>query len=244
MTRTRSRQPTRTDGSVIEQDNATGGVSYWQKGINQSAADGSGVSLADYIHAMYGFLQQAKCRDVLMIGCGGGTLATMLRRAKVNVVIVDIDAHSFEIARRYFHMPDGIECHVADGAAFLRRHSRRYDAIVLDAYSAQSIPKHFLKTSFFDLARSRLRARNAIFLMNLLVADDGDPMPDSVLRLLRRTWRQVRLLDAVGWENRNAVALAGAIRKLKRPGLLMPPERGAGKLAAELKTLEFRDPRA
>ena len=58
---------------VIEQNNATGGVSYWQRNDNQSVADKNGISLADYIHAMYGFLRQAKAQRVLMIGCGGGT---------------------------------------------------------------------------------------------------------------------------------------------------------------------------
>ena len=68
-------------GHYIVQDNHTGKVSYWQEEYHQSAADSHGVSTADYIHAMYFFLMQAQARDVLMIGCGGGTLATMLVRS-------------------------------------------------------------------------------------------------------------------------------------------------------------------
>ena len=71
-------------GHVIVQDNRTGKVSYWQKEYHQSAGDAAGVSTADYIHAMYAFLRQAKCKDVLMIGCGGGTLATMPRIESVS----------------------------------------------------------------------------------------------------------------------------------------------------------------
>jgi spermidine synthase len=202
------------------------------------------VSLAVYIHAMYGFLRQAKSRLVLMIGCGGGTLATMLRRANVQVTIADIDERSFEIARRYFHMPHDVECHVADGRAFLRRNSACYDAIVLDAYGDQTVPKHFLKTAFFALAKSRLRARNALFLANLVVASDDDRRPDRIATLMGKTWRDVRLLDADGWENRNAVVIAGAVRKLKCPKLLMPPARGAKKIETGLKALAFRALRA
>ena len=65
-------------GHYIIRDDTTGKVSYWQGEYHQSAADRTGVSAADYIHAMYFFLMQAGVRDVLMIGCGGGTLATML----------------------------------------------------------------------------------------------------------------------------------------------------------------------
>jgi SAM-dependent methyltransferase len=237
--------PTRRDCPfVIEQNNATGGISFWQSNDNQSVADRNGVSLADYIHAMYGFLRQAKARHVLMIGCGGGTLATMLHRAGVIVTIVDIDALSFAIASLYFNLPDDIERHVADGVAFLRRHSRRYDAIVLDAYTDTKIPQQFLKPAFFELVKSRLRPHRAIFLINILTADDDDRTPDRIARLMRKTWKQVRLLDADGWEDRNAVGLAGTVAKLKRPRLLMPPRRCAKTVAAGLKAFAFRELRA
>ncbi len=225
---------------VIVQDNATGGISYWQDRANQSEADADGVSLADYIHAMFFFLVQAGSRDVLMIGCGGGTLATMLSRVGVAVTLVDIEAASFDVARRYFHLPDEVATHVADGAAFLRRRAHRYDAIVLDAYDADAIPKQFLTAKFFALAKSRLKPRGALFLVNFIVADDGDRAPDNAVRRMMKTWRQVRLLDSDGWLDRNAVIAAGAVAGLMRPRLLMPPRRGARKFAADLRTMKFR----
>src|ERR1700742_3547492 len=100
--------------AFIEQNNATGGISYWQGCDHQSLADRNGISLADYIHAMYGFIRQAKARHVLLIGCGGGTLATMLHRARVRVTMVDNDPASFAIACTYFALPGGIACHVSD----------------------------------------------------------------------------------------------------------------------------------
>ena len=227
-------------GSVIVQDNATGAISYYEQSTNQSEADDTGTSLADYIHAMFFFIRQAKCRDVLMIGCGGGTLATMLRRVGVAVTIVDISAASFDIAHRYFHMPDDVETYVADGAAFLPRSRRIWDGIVLDAYDDEDIPEQFLTTKFFALAKSRLKRRGALFLMNLIVADDDDTRPDDIVRRMRKTWSKVRLLDSDGWIDRNAVAAAGAVGKLTRPHLLMPPSRGAKKFAAGLRTMKFR----
>jgi spermidine synthase len=234
------KDPALAGGMIVEQNNATGRVSYWQSGDHHSEADRNGVSLAEYIHAMYGLIRQAKSRSVLMIGCGGGTLATMLQRAGVTVVIVDIDAMSFEIAHRYFHMPEDIECHVADGLAFLKRDPRRFDAVVLDAYSNKQIPKQFLKASFFALVKARLTKRGGIFLSNLIVADDDDPRPDQIMRTMRATWRNVRILDSPGWLNRNAVLAAGTVNALKRPNLLMKPERGGSALATSLKTLKFR----
>ena len=54
-------------------------LTYAQKGGNQSTADCNGVSLDAHIHVLYGLALQRPGKSVLMIGCGGGTLGTMLR---------------------------------------------------------------------------------------------------------------------------------------------------------------------
>ncbi|MBN9546832.1 MAG: fused MFS/spermidine synthase [Alphaproteobacteria bacterium] len=197
------------------------------------------MSLAEYIHALFGLLLQKRPRHVLMIGCAGGTLATMLSRAGIQVTLVDIDPLSFEIAHRYFHMPEAVNCHVRDGAEFLRRTKARYDAVILDAFADTIIPPHLLTERFFRLARSRLN-RGGLFLVNIVVKDDDDPTPDTIARTMRKAWRQVRLLDADGFENRNAVAMGGAVRGLKRPRLLMKPAHGSRALEKSLAQLFFR----
>jgi hypothetical protein len=57
---------------------------------------------------------------------------------------------------------------------------------------------------------------------------------------LKRVWRQVRLLDSEGFENRNAIAMAGTVGNLKRPRLRMKPTTGARTLRKELSELSFR----
>jgi spermidine synthase len=225
---------------VIEQNNVSGRVSYWVDGAHQSVADTSGVSLADYIHAMYAFLRQTRARDVLMIGCGGGTLATMLHRDGAKVTVVDIDPRSFELAQRYFHLPDAVACIVDDGAAFLRRNRAHFDAIVLDAYQGGDFPAVFQKTSYLASVKAHLRGGNALYLENMLVDDDEDRAPDNRARQLQEIWPEVRLLDCDGWVDRNAVIAAGAVRGLRKPKLILRPSRGVKKLERDLESLRFR----
>lgn len=226
-------------GHYIIRDEASGKVSYWQREYHQSAADRHGISTADYIHAMYFFLMQAKARTVLMIGCGGGTLATMLHRAGLAVTVIDLHQMSFDIARKYFHMPQAITCHTADGIAWMKSHRTTYDAIVLDAFGENGMPAPFMQASFFALARARLK-RGGMFLMNVIVEDDDDATPDNLVRALRKEWRQVRLLDTDGWIDRNAVIAAGAVANLKKPKVLLPPAPGGAKLAKQLDILDWR----
>ena len=227
-------------GHYILRDPDTGKVSYWQKEYHQSAGDSRGISAADYIHAMYFFLMQAQSKDILMIGCGGGTLATMLFRSGVRVTVVDLHKLSIDIARDYFHMPAAIECHVADGVAYLKQHRHRHDGLVLDAFGEGGMPEVFMQPAFFVLAKSRLKPRGSLFLMNVIVDDDDDRAPDDLVRSLRRQWGKVRLLDTDGWTDRNAVIAAGAVTKLKKPRVLMPPSPGGAKLARELDILDWR----
>lgn len=224
---------------VILQTNASGSLAYWQERDNQSVADRNGISMAEYIHAIYGLLHQAKARSVLVIGCAGGTLATMLRRSGVAVTIVDIDPLSFVLARSYFHMPDDVTCIASDGATYLRRETARYDAIVLDAYADEAIPRHLVKTRFFESVKARLK-RGGIFLINVIIDDDEDLVADRICWRLKKTFRQVKLLDTDGWIDRNAVIAAGAVGKLTPPRLLMRPATGARAIAAALKPLGFR----
>jgi len=227
-------------GHVIVQDNRSGKVSYWQKEYHQSAGDARGISTADYIHAMYFFLMQARVRDVLMIGCGGGTLATMLARSQVAVTVVDLHKFSFDIARTYFQLPEIVTCHVADGIQYLKANRRRHDAIVLDAFGKDGMPAAFMQPGFFKLARARLKERASLFLMNVIVEDDDDRTPDILVGAMRSEWGRVRLLDTDGWTDRNAVIAAGAVTNLKKPKVLLPPRPGGAKLERQLDILDWR----
>lgn len=226
-------------GHAIIRDKASGRVSYWQGEYHQSAADGHGVSTADYVHAMYFFLMQMQAKDVLMIGCGGGTLGTMLHRSGAKVTVVDLHAFSFDIAHDYFHLPRGVTCHVGDGVTYLKTHRHRHDAIVLDAFSDGGMPDAFMQPDFFKLARARLTDAG-LFLMNVIVDNDDDRTPDNLVRALRKEWSRVRLLDTDGWVDRNAVIAAGAVAGLKKPTVLMPPKPGAARLTRELEILDWR----
>jgi hypothetical protein len=90
------------------------------------------------------------------------------------------------------------------------------------------------------MAHSRLKRRDTLFLMNVIVDDDDDRTPDNLVRAMRADWGRVRLLDTDGWTDRNAVIAAGAVTNLKRPKVLMHPKPGARKLERQLDILDWR----
>src|SRR2546421_6272475 len=93
-------------------------LTYEQRGGWQSTADVNGISLHAHIHALYGLVLQHAGKSILMIGCGGGTLGTMLARAGKRVSICDIDPDSLKYPKRYFRLPRNLARPVGDGLDF------------------------------------------------------------------------------------------------------------------------------
>lgn len=235
-------KPVKRGAIRLRRSAKNGRLVYEQSGGNQSAVDCNGVSLDCYIHALFGLALQIRPARVLMIGCAGGTLATMLQRCGVLVTAVDIDAASFKIARAHFQLPAAVRCHVADGVEFLRTSRARYDAVVVDAFIGEDVPAQFTTDDFCIAARKRLRP-DGLLLFNICLDGRKDLRADAIAaRFVKNGWR-VRVFDQPGGE-RNAIVLAGAAAKLKTPRLSMPPAIEAARVRRELKAMRFRRRRA
>jgi spermidine synthase len=218
---------------------ADGSHAYASGGWYHSHADRNGVSLASYVHALYGLVEQTQPRRILLLGCAGGTLATMFARAGREVTAVDIDPGCFALARKFFGLPPDVVCHFGDGRAFLESSTAAFDAIVVDAYHRHAIPAHLSSAEFFALARKRLSA-NGLIAVNAVLAHDLDRLADRIAAGLANAGLSTRILDAAGTRDRNALILGGAVGGLSRPTLLVRPDTLADTLAAELAEMTFR----
>jgi spermidine synthase len=230
-------------GIEILQRRQSGSLIYRQGGSYQSEADWDGVSLASYIHALYGLILQNDARNVLIIGCGGGTLATMLVKSSRDVTIVDIDPASFAVARKYFNLPATVACRVSDGKYFLRKSSTHYDTIVIDAYQGGHVPAHLETSEFFGLAHKRLSEFGSVFT-NIHLLDDHDRRADQIAARMGNTWNDVRILDSEGAYDRNAIVMGGTVSQLQAPEATILPAIDAKLIEQELHCMKFRPCRA
>ena len=216
-------------------------LTYEQKGGYQSTADGNGISLDAHIHALYGLTLQRPGKRVLMIGCGGGTLGTMLSRAGRKVSIVELDPVSFTLAKRYFGLPRNIVCHLGDGLEFMQRTRCRYDVLIIDAFAGEKIPAHMKSAAFFAAAGRCLR-KDSLALVNVCLERKSDPTADRIAAGFKERGWPVRLLDSPGGE-RNAIVLAGKVGNLRRPKFLIRPQAGTKQADKELRAMFFRHSR-
>ena len=115
---------------AIWESERTGDRFYREGEIFQSQSSASGESRLPYVKIMEAFLGDAK--SVLLLGCGGGNLATMLSRPDNSVTVVDHNPVSFDLAKRFFGMPKEISCIVEDFKEYLAAETRIFDAIAID----------------------------------------------------------------------------------------------------------------
>ena len=232
------RHPSKFGVITLRFRKSRGTLTYEQKGGNQSTVDRDGVSLDAYVHALYGLTLQRRAAQVLMIGCGGGTLGTMLARTGSAVTVVDIDPVSIRLAKRYFALPPEVTCHVGDGLAFMRRTRRRFDTVIVDAFIGEVMPDHMKGAAFFKALRRCLR-KDGLALVNVCLERKKDPAADTIAAGFAANGWDVRLLDSPGAE-RNAIVAAGQVKGLRRPKMRMAPQTGAGQAARNLKVMAFR----
>lgn len=213
---------------------------YCQGGWRQSEADRNGVSLATYVHAIYGLLAQTGAQDVLMIGCGGGTLGTMISRTGRRVTIVDINPDSIAFAREYFSLPTEVTCHVDDGLSFLECHQSLFDTIIIDAFTGGRVPQHLCSMKFFQLVRQRLNFSGCVFV-NVFVPHGPDLCTGTIAGNMANAEFNVRVLELPWPVERNAIIMGGAVAALRPPTLLALPEVIQDDIIAELECMQILD---
>jgi spermidine synthase len=118
-------------------------------------------------------------REVLMIGLGGGSLATfILRHTRApRVTAVEIHPQVVAAARSMFGLPpDGprLRVRVADGAEHVAAHPESADVILLDAYLDGRQAERLASGRFYRQARAALRA-GGILVVNCIADEPALP---------------------------------------------------------------------
>ena len=121
---------------------------------------------------------------------GGGAYSipkALLRDAPgAEIDVAEIEPSLFDLAKRYFAVPDDprLHNHVEDARRFLHDAARRYDLIFGDVYySYFSVPPHVTTQEFFALAKDRLTT-GGVFIANM-IGDVSRRQPSLIMAEIR-----------------------------------------------------------
>jgi spermidine synthase len=175
---------------------------YFEDGVRQSQATSDGESVFTYVKLMDELLHRSN--NILVLGCGGGNLATRLAGLGKRLTIVDNNPISFVIAHKFFALPDDLPCMVSDFRRFIYEDDTFYDGIAIDVGGPGFQFNDEFDTETCDAVRARLAPGGRI-VMNVTVLNDIDPTPDRIAARLAGDSLRVWIVDEQGIEERNAI---------------------------------------
>ena len=104
-------------------------------------------------------------QSALVIGLGGGNLAHLLLKQNLTVEVVEIDRKVVDVAKRFFNInPQQVKITIEDGRRYLRQTDKKYDVVVLNAFSGESFPSHILTKECFGLVKNTLNPQGVVLL--------------------------------------------------------------------------------
>lgn len=146
-----------------------------------------------YFHL--GFLFNPNAKDVLFVGGGGfsGPKNFLSMYSDVRIDVVEIDPDVIGAARDYFNLPvdnDGSRLMIYndDARNFLSKTEKKYDLIILDAFSKNYVPFHLMTLEYFQLLDKKLTSDGVIISNNIgsMAGDRSD-----IVRAVYKTISQV-----------------------------------------------------
>ncbi len=194
---------------AVLEELSTGARHYREGGVSQSCVLAGGEAGVEYVRLMAALLADGD--NILLLGCGGGALATMLHRQGRRVTVVDVNSISFQVAHTFFWMPRGIQCIVGDMREFVRAHVGTFDAIGIDVGGPSFSYEEVLEPATIAHVR-RLLGEDGRIAVNISCEVPDDPVPGRIADVLMPEGLEVWMFKESSTPNNevNAVILASA----------------------------------
>jgi len=117
-------------------------------------------------HMMAALPLAAKQNHIMIIGLGGACLQRYMRELMPGVTVetAELDPAVVDVAKKYFGLvtDDKQKVNVGDGRKFLEGSKDKYDLIILDAFSATSIPYLLATREFLQTCKAHLNEGGAV----------------------------------------------------------------------------------
>ena len=153
----------------------------------------------DYYSLLPLYLDPPPKRE-LIIGLGGGIIANQMYyfHPEIGLDGVEIDPKVIKIARDYFALTDTVRVFNQDGRIFMSLGEKKYDIVIIDAYTQQVyIPFHLTTMEFFSQVKKGLSAEG-VLAMNVSSAREDSPLIKSISNTLRLVFGHVYRLRIPG----------------------------------------------
>ena len=172
-------------------------------GIQSVSIPASGRTGYYYDHfAAVPFLHgdRAEKHSVVILGLAGGTAARqytsqLSESADISMTGVEVDKEVIVAAERYMDLGEiDIDIVIMDARMYLRQTEKKFDTIILDAFSVQLyIPSHLVTKEFFSLAHESLQ-EGGILVMNVNASERTSPLLEGITNSVATAFSHVYVI--------------------------------------------------
>ena len=186
-------------------DEGSGGSDPIQSEMDLSNPDVPTLSYARHVMAALPLVDRP--RRILVVGLGGACIQRYLRKLLPDVVVetAELDPEVRTVAAAYFFFKEDARqvVHLGDGRAFVEGAKEKYDIIILDAFSATSIPYHLTTREFLQAVKNRL-AEGGVVCTNLWTSEDTYW---DMVKTYSAVFPELHVLDCAGSANSLVLAM-------------------------------------
>lgn len=119
----------------------------------------------NYVHRISLFSSLKFGKKGLLIGFGGGSIASELQKMNLTLDIIDIDKRMFDVAEKFFYF-DKNKVHFdnQDARYFLNRNKVKYDLVVFDVLNGESQPNNVFTKESFNCLKNSLKPDGIVII--------------------------------------------------------------------------------
>ncbi len=173
--------------------------------------DPTALTLSYSRHMMTSLPLVAKPQHILIVGLGGACIERYLYKLlpEAKIQTVELDPEVLNVARKYFQLYEDARqvVVIGDGRRFMEQSKDKYDLIMLDAFSATSIPYPLSTKEFLEACKGHLNA-SGIVAANLWFAEKDYPSMLKTYDAVFPEWHVVKCADST-----NAILTAFPVKQ-------------------------------
>lgn len=150
-----------------------------KKYLNTKNANYSYGSLQKILKTGLQKINLSKCRNILLLGLGGGSvIETLLNdfKYKDHITALDIDPVIIEISKKEFNISEteNLKIICADAISYMKNNSEVFDLIIIDIFIDTEVPSPFYKSSFWNQIVKANSSKGSILFNASLDTDDNN----------------------------------------------------------------------
>lgn len=159
----------------------------------------SGAQALAYGKLVTALFKDSQLDNALLIGLGGGILARDLSGNFQTIDVVEIDPKMPAVAKEFFDYDDSglqLNTYIADGRNFIQKTHKKYDVVILDAFSGSNpIPHLYTKEAFAEM--KSILSPDGMLVVNTIGRPygKGATLQYSIFRTLSAVFPEITVLS-------------------------------------------------